>query len=328
MRKIILAPMFAAVLLALPAKYSQAQEFRLLTSWNENFDYHPYILYPFVEGIKKASEGRMTITPIHGPETVPPFEQLQPVGAGVFDFLFTHGAYHFGTTPVMLAVEAIEGHPRELRETGMFDVLDGYYKKFGLKLVVLPVSPRGSYHIMLREAVYADGVIRGRKIRGTLTQKGIIEMLGGVLVVLPPTEIYSALEKGVVDGASWPVVGALGYHWYEVADYLLRPAFGVNYEPIFMNLDRWNSLSSEDQEIIINVAKHVENSWYEKAPEVWKTEENALIEKGMKITEMGAEQKEKLHQAFVDGVWSLAAEKDAKLVRELRNTAKSKGLTR
>lgn len=311
----------------LAATSAEARDYRLLSSWDQNYAYNPYILDPFVEGVGEATDGRVSIT-VSGPETVPPFEQVEPVGAGVFDFLFTHGAYHFGTSPIMTAADALVGDLEKVRASGVFDVLDEHYQQFGLKLVVLPVTPEGAYHIILREPVNDEGNLEGRKIRGTLTYKGVVEMLGGVLVVLPASEIYTGLEKGLVDGASWPIIGALDYGWYEVADYLLRPGFGANFEPIFMNLDAWNSLSEEDQNAIMEVAHEVEDSWYEQAPEVWQKEEDALIEKGMEVTEMGEDEQQKLGEAWADALWAMSAEANPEATETLKSFAEEKGITR
>lgn len=316
-----------ALSLALLAAPAAAQQFRMLSSWDQNYAYNPYILDPFMKGIEEASNGRMTFT-VNGPETVAPFEQLEPTGSGVFHFLFTHGAYHFGTTPIMTAADALEGDLETMRESGVFDVLDKHYQQFGLKLVMLPITPEGAYQIVLREPVNEQGDLAGRKIRGSLTYKGIVEMLNAALVVLPASEIYTGLEKGVIDGAAWPIIGALDYRWNEVAKYLLRPGFGVNYEPIFMNLAAWNELSKEDQQIILDVAHKVEDSWYEEAPSVWKKEQDALIAKGMQVTEMGDEQKAKLRKAWADGLWELAASKNAAATKELHDFARSKGLAK
>ena len=79
------------VSLALSIINASAQEFRLLSSWDKNYPYNPVILDPFMKGVEAASKGRMKFL-VSGPETVPPFEQLQPVGSGAFQFLFTSGA--------------------------------------------------------------------------------------------------------------------------------------------------------------------------------------------------------------------------------------------
>lgn len=316
-----------AAALAFSSVAAVAQDFRLLSSWDQNYAYNPHLLTPFIEGVKKASNGRIKIS-VSGPETVAPFEQLEPVGSGVFDLLFTHGAYHFGTSPLMTVADALEGDLTKVRQSGVFDVLDKHYQQFGLKLVVLPITPEGAYHIFLRDPVSADGDLKGRKIRGSLSYKGVVEMLGGVLTVLPASEIYTGLEKGLIDGASWPIIGVLDYKWNEVAKYLLRPGFGVNYEPIFMNLDKWNKLSAEDKKLFLDVGKQVEDHWFKVATSVWQEEEKKLIGLGMKVSEMGAAQKAKLRQAWSDGLWALSAGKNAAATKELREFAVSKGLAK
>lgn len=317
----------AAATMAVAAMPVSAQQFKLLSSWDQNYAYNPYILEPFIKGVEEASKGRMSIT-VSGPETVAPFEQLEPVGAGVFDFLFTAGAYHFGTTPIMTAAEALEGDLDEVRESGVFDLFDKHYQQYGLKLVMLPITPEGAYHIITRQPVTEAGDLSGRKIRGSMTYSGIVEMLGGALTVLPASEIYTGLDKGVVDGASWPIIGALEYRWYEVAKYLLRPSFGFNYEPLFMNLDAWDRLSAEDQAMLMEVSRKVEDSWYQDAKKVWEAEEKELLSKGMQITLMGEAQQERLRTAWAEGLWKQAATKDPKATQELREFARSKGLAK
>jgi TRAP-type transport system periplasmic protein len=318
-----------AIALTSPAICASAQQFRMLSSWDKNYANNPVILNPFMQGIETASKGRMKFS-VSGPETVPPFEQLEPLASGVFHFLFTAGSYHFGTTPILSVMGALEGDLAAVRASGIFDRVDQHYQKLGIKLVALPLSPNGGYHIILKQPVGPSGDLQGRKIRGTPVYGSVITMLGGVMTVLPPAEIYTALEKSIVDGASWPVTGALSFRWNEVSKYLLRPAFGVETAPILMNLNAWNRLSEADRQIIQQEARKVEDSFFKEIVQMWQDEEKALFAKGMAVTRMGEAQKAKLHAAWADGIWALAAapEKNRKDVEELRQFARSKKLAR
>jgi len=314
-----------ALCLAMASLPAAAQEFRLLSSWDKNYAYNPYMLDPFIEGVESGSDGRIKFR-VSGPETVPPFEQLEPVSSGVFQLLFTHGSYHFGTTPALSMVEGFEADLNKVHESGLFDLLDKHYNKQNLKLVMLAVSPVGAYHMILRDPVNDQGDIAGRRIRGVSSYTNVVEMLNGVTTILPVSDVYTGLEKGLLDGAAWPIIGAMDYRWDEVAKYLLRPGFGVNYEPLFMNLDAWNALSQEDQQLMETVARRVEKDWYEGAQEVWLTEEKALLERGAEITEMGAEQKAKVQAAWSEGLQKVANAKDPKLTKEFADFARSKGM--
>jgi TRAP-type C4-dicarboxylate transport system substrate-binding protein len=325
----IIKTVVLAIVLASPTIGAGAQQFRMLSSWDKNYANNPVVLNPFMQGIETASKGRMKFA-VSGPETVPPFEQLEPLASGVFQFLFTAGSYHFGTTPVLSVMGAIEGDLGKLRASGIFDRVDQHYQKLGVKLIALPITPDGGYHIILKQPIGPSGDLQGRKIRGTPVYASVISMLGGVMTVLPPAEIYSALEKGIVDGASWPVTGALSFRWNEVAKHLMRPAFGVETAPILMNLDAWNRLSEEDRKIVQQEARKVEDAFFKEIVRMWSEEEKALLAKGMSVTQMGDAQKAKLAAAWSDGIWAMAIapEKNRAAVEELRQFARSKQIAR
>ena len=83
--------------------------------------------------------------------------------------------------------------------------------------------------------------LTGMKIRALPSYNKIVGSLGGTAVVIPFGELYSAAEKGVIDGLVWPSVGAVGFKFHEVTPYLAEPAFGTVSYLILMNLD--NTLS-------------------------------------------------------------------------------------
>ncbi len=316
---------FAVTLAMLFAQPTIAKDLRLLSSWGDEYAYNPYLRDAFTKGVEERTDGRLSVA-VFGPETVSPFEQLEPVASGVFDFLFTSGSYHSGTTPIMTIVEAISVTPKELHDSGLFDHLDQHYQAQGLKLITAPVTPNGAYHYIMKNPMKDNGSWDGSKVRGVLTHKAVIEMLGGNLVVLPPAEVYTSLEKGVVDGAVWPAVGIYENKWHEVAKYLLRPRMGTNYMAIFMNLDAWNSLSKEDQAQLMELGREIEDAWYEKVPSLWQEEEDLLVSTGVELSYMGEKQQGLLDSAWADGLWSLGMDTNAVATKELKDFATSNGL--
>jgi TRAP-type C4-dicarboxylate transport system substrate-binding protein len=285
MRRIAIAAAFAA-LVGAPAFQAGAADYRFLASSDKNYPGVTAIAEPFAKSVEAASGGRMKLV-LSGPETVPPFEQLQPAGAGAFQFLFTHGAYHFGTTPFLVALEALGGDLESRRAAGVWAVVDAHYQNHGLKLIALTMTPDGGYNIFTRQAVAPAGDLQGRKLRGTPTYHAVFPMLGASPVVLPPAEIYTALDKGVIDGAARPVVGVFGNRWYEVSKYLVRLAFGYVAQPIFMNLAAWNGLPEADRKLLLDEGRKIEDRWYKDAARLADEEEKALLAKGMAITQMG-----------------------------------------
>jgi TRAP-type transport system periplasmic protein len=301
-------------------------EFRVLSSWDQTYPVRPKFLEVFLKNVETASKGDIKFI-ISGPETVPPFEQLQPVSSGVFQLLLTHGAYHIGQTPYLLAVEALGGDLNKWREAGIREMVDNHYQKIGLKLVALGQTPEQSaLQIILRQPIGPSGDLQGRKIRGTQTFTGVFSFLGASPVVLPPSEIYTSLEKGVVDGAGWPVLGVLDYRWYEVAKYLVRPTFGMLAYPIFFNLEAWKKLNDQQKQIFLDEGRKAEDAFFPEWTKLADDEAAKLAERGVRITQVGVEKKDGLNKALVDTLFQLGMQYNAKDVGELREFAKAKGL--
>lgn len=321
LRKVTLA---AAALIAL-AGPARAESLTLLSSWDESYNAVPVFAQGFIERVEQKSGGDIEIE-MKGPESVPPFEQLQPVSAGLFDLLFTHGAYHLGETAMAFGMDAVEDDPKARRESGIFDVIDQHYQKRGLKLLG-SFSAASGYHILLREPIGPDGALEGRKIRASGTYHDLVTELGGSVVTLPASDIYSSLERGVVDGAAWPVFGALDYKWYEVADYMTRPTFGVTNLTLLMNLDKWNSLSGEQQQILSDAARELEVEGRAHFAELWAKEEQALMDHGLEITEFGPEVAPRIDAIFAAGVWKQVEEKAGEDGKAFHELAVEKGLT-
>jgi TRAP-type C4-dicarboxylate transport system substrate-binding protein len=70
----------------------------------------------------------------------------------------------------------------------------------------------------------------------------MVKGLGGNPVVIPPTEVYVALERNVVDGYCWPVVGIRDWGWQKQTQYVVDPGFYNVPNPLLINLKVWNQL--------------------------------------------------------------------------------------
>lgn len=313
----------AALMALLAPVAAHSQDMRVLSSWNESYAPVTEVLDPFLERLEAESGGALSLTRF-GPETIPPFEQLDPVSRGLFDMLFTNGAYHYNDTAVGMSLDALDGTAADLRDAGIWDFVDAHYQERGLKLIAVLYDLNG-YHIMLKEPL-GDGALEGRRIRGTPVYHPVIEALGGAPVVLPGNEIYPALERGVVDGAAWPTVGAVGFRWYEVADYMIRPSFGQVGHPVFMSLDTWNGLDAETQALIARVAEEYEAQGAANFDRVVEQEAETLAAEGMTVTELGESYVSQLGEAWYDGVMELAAQQSPDAVAEVRAMAREAGL--
>jgi TRAP-type transport system periplasmic protein len=278
-----------------------AQTMTMLSGWDETYNAVPVFAQGYIDLVNEKSGGDINID-LRGPETVPPFEQLQPVSAGLFNMLFTHGAYHLGETSMVFGMDAVTDDPAARRESGIYDLIDQHYAQHNLKLLGV-FSAASGYHVMLRNPIGEDGGLEGLRIRASGTYHDFVTSLNGSVVTMPASDIYSSLERGVVDGAAWPVFGAMDYRWYEVANYMTRPMFGINNHSLFINLDTWNGLSEDQQAILIEAAEELEVSGRAEFEGLWEAEDAAMQEAGLEITEFGPEYADRVEAIFAQGVW-------------------------
>jgi TRAP-type transport system periplasmic protein len=320
----LLSGLLITTAIAISAPQAIAEDFRMLTGWDTSYAPVTAVLDPFMQRLQEDSDGNVNITR-SGPETIPPFEQLDPVSRGLFDMLFTNGAYHYNETSIGMTLDAVSADPTQLRESGIWGYVDEQYQTLGLKLVAVLYDMNG-YNIILKEPL-GDNALEGRRVRGTPIYHPLIEKLGGAPVVLPASEIYPSLERGVVEGAAWPTVGAVGFRWFEVADYMMRPSFGQVGHVVLMNLDRWNALDDETKELIERVAGEFEMEAIDIFNDVVAKEEETLASEGMQVTELEGEFLPLIGETWYEGAMTLAAEQNAEAIAEVRRLAEEAGLT-
>ncbi len=316
----------AASLLLVAGTSATAADLKILTSWNKNIWPTYVVLDTFVKNVADIGGDKIK-TRISGPEVVPGFQQLQPVKAGVFDILFTHGVYHMGSKGLAAIMDAMNSDPVGKRTSGVWDYLDNFYQKtHGLKLLAISPNSTKGYHIFLKKPI-EGGNWNGRKIRGTQTYHGVIKLFGGEPVVMPGSQVYSALEKGVVDGAAWPAAGMLSMKHYEVAKYKVRPTFGTSTLPILMNMASYNKLTKEEQNILLQAGKMTELQMPWIGDQMQAEEDAKLAKLGVKVTRIPADKIAKMRKAFSDGLWALGDKCCGRAAKEMRALAIKAGIT-
>lgn len=322
-----LRPAFLCVLLALlgPVPEAQALELRMLLSWSESYPVVPQMAERFARKVDEASGGEVTFA-LTGPDSIPAFEQLQPVALGIFDLLFTHGGFHLDTTGIGLALDAIDTDPDTLRTSGIWDAVDAAYQKRGLKLLAIPIASSG-YQVFLREPLGQNCSLEGRTIRAAPSYEHLIESLGARPVSLPIGAVHDALRDKLVDGVAWSTIGAPQFKWYEVNRYLMRPTFGVASHLLLMNLDTWQNLPLDLQRLLLDQGARLEQKAVTRLKKVAAAEMNDLNVTGMQITSLCPKGARRVKREWARGLWALAIESSGDEVRDLHALALKAGVT-
>lgn len=71
---------------------------------------------------------------------------------------------------------------------------------------------------------------------------------------IPVAELYTALETGVVDSQDHPIGVTLSFKFYEVQKHLSMTQHAYSPLAVAMNLDTFNALTAEQQQVVLDVA--------------------------------------------------------------------------
>ena len=80
------------------------------------------------------------------------------------------------------------------------------------------------FHLYLNKPI-AKPDLTGLKLRITPVYRDFFQALGATVVQTAPGEVYTALERGVVDGYGWPITGVFDLGWNEKTKYRVDPGF-------------------------------------------------------------------------------------------------------
>jgi len=308
------------------ASSASAENFKMLSAWAPNYIFNTGVITSFVKNLDANSKGEIKISTF-GPDVVPTFEQFQPVQTGIFDLSYTYSAYHMGTIALGVGMDATTADPTKRRESGLYAALDKEYNKLGVKIISFP--PLTPYHFITRSPLNGSKPsLQGRKLRSLPSLQNLIINLGGSPVTMAGGDVYTSLQKGVIDGAPWTMVGVKDFKWHEVAGYMVRPQFGYVSTMILMNLDKYNALSAEKKKWLDDAGKQTELDAQAFFANLIVEEVAFLKSKGMKETNMHADDAKNIEKYWNDGLWSMAKATSGVAGQEFYDLALKTGMTK
>jgi TRAP-type C4-dicarboxylate transport system substrate-binding protein len=324
------AAVAAAVITAIPAAADAQTQLKLLSSFDSRYPGYHSVVVKYTDSVKAASGGKITWH-ISGPEVVSPFEQFQPLTSGAFDVLFTVQPYHLGTMSVSMGLYALTVDPEGWRRNGVFDFVDKEYQRQGAKLLAVVSTTKpgvGAYQIMLKSELPASGDLKGLKVRGNPLYKAMIDSLGASMVTLAGGEVYSALQKGVVEGVFWPVIGAVDFKWYEVTKYMVRPTWGNSLHFLLANLEKFNKLAPAERDALVKEGAAIELSGMDAMDKRTADEIVELKKHGITEVQANAETFRKAVDIFTEGLWqqAIGAKATGERAKAFREFVTAKGI--
>jgi len=289
-----------ALALLAPA-LAQAQEttFRLVSAFAENSEYAKR-LEAWAGKVNAEGKGTLQINYIGGPKAIPTFEVGNAVKTGVVDMAMSTGAFYTNVMPEADALKLTRMPIAEQRKNGAYDYINKVWNEKGNMYYLARMVENQPFHIYLTKKIDKPD-LSGLKIRITPVYRDFFQALGAQVVTTPPGEVYTALERGVVDGYGWPIGGIFDLNWQEKTKFRVDPGFYDAEVSLIVNLERWKKLSQPQRDYLTRqaLALERENSFWAKYTEQeTKRQSDAGIQT---IRFSGAQAKEFTDKAYEAG---------------------------
>jgi len=266
--------------------------------------------------VAKKYPGELKINYIGGPEAVKNTDQVQAAQRGMVDMVFTTNAYYLSVLPEVDAYKLSEFTPMEERAKGAYKYMNELHEKKGLYLLGrLGLSEK--FYLYLKKPVQSAD-LKGLNIRVSPMYLQIIKGLGGNPVVIPPTEVYVALERNVVDGFCWPAVGIRDWGWQKQVKYIVEPGFYQVPNPLVMNLNVWKKLPKKFQDLLTEASIEAEKKAVAYFDQLAKDERPILIKEGLQVINLPAAEQQKFLKVGSEEGWKDIIQKNPQTGPELK----------
>lgn len=303
---------FAFSVLLPAAAAAQTITLKAITAWPKTApDNKPYQIFSeTVERlVAKKYPGELKINYIGGPEAVKTQDQVQALQRGMVDICYTTNAYYVSLLPEVDAMKLSEFTPQEERSRGAWAFWNDLHEK---KLKVHYLGRLGhdmKFYLYLTKPIKTAD-LKGLNIRVSPMYLQVIKGLGGNPVVIPPTDVYIALERNVVDGYCWVSVGIRDWGWQKVTKYIVEPGFYRGPNPILVNLNTWNKLPKKFQDLLTEAAIESEKTVVAYFEDLAKKERPLLIKEGIQVIDLPPVEKEKFLRVAYEEGWKDVLQKN------------------
>lgn len=197
---------------------------------------------------------------------IPDTDGLRVLRSGLFDMVSIRGPQVSRDEPTVLGLDLVGLNSsfeagRAHTDAFLATVDARMQERFNAKL--LGVWPAGPQVIFCKPQITGLADLRGLKVRvGDQSAANFVAGLGATGVPMPFGETQPALSRGVVDCAITGPSSANSGGWPEATTTVLPIALQLAVNGYAINLDKWNALTSEQQQTLETaISDHVDAIW-------------------------------------------------------------------
>lgn len=214
----------------------------------------------FKEQVEARTGGSVTVTIFPQGQLGNDAAMIDGARSGIIDIAMSGLNNFTGLVPQAGALELPFMFPTRdtayaVLDGGIGQGLSGEFTQHGLKVLGFPEN---GYRNMTNNRgpirTPADLAGLNMRVNNSKALNDMFAALGANPLQLPVAELYTALETGVVDAQDHPIGIVVSFKFNEVQKYLSLTQHAYSALALVMNDARFNSLTAEEQKVIVDVA--------------------------------------------------------------------------
>ncbi|MFP4286047.1 MAG: TRAP transporter substrate-binding protein [Desulfovermiculus sp.] len=288
MRKKFILMLTGFFVLSLAAAVQAETKMDLATTYSGQ-NLHARTLRDFAKQVEEASEGEIIISVQEGGAMgLKDEDHFTAIADGIVPMASVLMGAAVGTSPIYalstspFLVQGFE-EARLLRDIAM-PSYEEEAKRLNQKILYTCPWPPSAVHAKRPIKEYED--LKGLRIR-TYDKKGteVLQKAGANAVVMSWGDVYPALATGTIDSVLTSTTSAVAGNFWEVLTDTTLVNFAIPVNMININLDTFNSLPQEQQDLLVRVGQEMEKKWWQEAEDTMDEEIETLRENGMTVHE-------------------------------------------
>lgn len=276
------------------------------TTWGKPFQM-------FVDRVNEAGKGVLQIRVV-GPEAIPATEQPNAIRSGLIDMVATPPGMYKSAMVEANAQDLSDLSLAEQRASGGYDALNEILAK---KLGAVALTTYGTgvpFHLYLTEDNIENiSDLKGLRVRSQPIFSPFFNDLSLSQSMIPIGEVYTSLERKVVQGYGFAAWGLSDMGWDKLTKVRIDPGFYSVVVNVLMNQKKLQQLTPEQKKILTDAVVAFEEDLIQYTIDTSKRnleEQNAA---GIKSVDFGEEFANRARELYWEELESLSPDEIPKL---------------